>query len=387
MIACVFRYTFACDVSGHCGAGHIVTYTVSEPVSETRTAGASDASSTREELATRQAEREELAVRQAAAAGPGTPVRRGDSVEPRPKKRIESSLTISADIATISAGTPARSEFESDFRTTMAASLGTSVAADDIVINGITSGGAGRRRLQSGSITVDFSILADEGQAAAAHTAAASLHTSTTPLSLTIAGQTVAVTPSTAMTPPSAPVVANLDCEGTWACDTASCSVSFTRTQAQSGNGVDCPDAPTCVCNAAPVAAAAAPAAPAEGGGAVVMIGAIVGALALCCCGFYYRHRCCPAIVTQQPAGSRSTQQPASKRSGKQAAQPAPLPRVGTRVQVYSKTKDLWCEGRVVKIVNGEAVEVTYTVSRRDTKERTKTLRIDSDNLAWGAKP
>ena len=117
------------------------------------------------------------------------------------------------------------------------------------------------------------------------------------------------------------------------------------------------------------------------------MIGAIVGALALCCCGFYYRHRCCPAIVTQQPAGSRSTQQPASKRSGKQAAQPAPLPRVGTRVQVYSKTKDLWCEGRVVKIVNGEAVEVTYTVSRRDTKERTKTLRIDSDNLAWGAKP
>lgn len=353
------------------------------PLPETRPAGDSDASATREEVPAREAERTP------AAAGARAPVRRGDSIEPRPKKRIESSLTIAADIAAISAGTPARTAFESDFRTTMAASLGASVAAEDIVINGITSGGAGRRRLQSGSITVDFSILADEEQAAAAHTAATSLQTSTTPLSLTIAGQTVAVTPSTAMAPPSTPVVADLDCEGTWACDATSCSVSFTRTQAQSGNGADCLDAPTCVCNATPAAAA-----PDEGGGgAVVVIGAIVGALVLCGGGF-----CCYArrsssvshtTIVQQPARSdRASQSPGAKRSGRQATQQAPsVPRVGTRVQTYSKTKDIWCEGRVVKIVNNEAVEVAYTVSRSDSKERRKTLRIDSENLAWGAKP
>jgi hypothetical protein len=51
-------------------------------------------------------------------------------------------------------------------------------------------------------------------------------------------------------------------------------------------------------------------------------------------------------------------------------------------VRVYSKSKDIWCPGRVVA-VNGDAVEVAYTIGGRDTKERRKTLRIDSDNLEF----
>ena len=74
-------------------------------------------------------------------SGPGNrvPIRRGDGVEARPKKKIESSLTLSADITTIAPGTPERETFESDFRTTMAASLGALVQPEDISISSITA--------------------------------------------------------------------------------------------------------------------------------------------------------------------------------------------------------------------------------------------------------
>ena len=73
------------------------------------------------------------------------PIRRGDSLEPRQKKRIGSSLTISADIASIAPGTPARASFESDFRATMSASLGAAVQPEEIEISSITSGSTGER--------------------------------------------------------------------------------------------------------------------------------------------------------------------------------------------------------------------------------------------------
>ena len=73
------------------------------------------------------------------------PIRRGDSLEPRQKKRIGSSLTISADIALIAPGTPARASFESDFRATMSASLGAAVQPGDIEISSITAGSTGER--------------------------------------------------------------------------------------------------------------------------------------------------------------------------------------------------------------------------------------------------
>jgi hypothetical protein len=73
------------------------------------------------------------------------PIRRGDSLEPRQKKRIGSSLIISADIASIAPGTPARASFESDFRATMSTSLGAVVQPEDIEISSIAAGPTGER--------------------------------------------------------------------------------------------------------------------------------------------------------------------------------------------------------------------------------------------------
>jgi hypothetical protein len=73
------------------------------------------------------------------------PTRHGDSVESRQKKRIGSSLTIPADIASIAPGTRARASFESDFCATMAASLGAAVQGEDIEISSITAGPTGEK--------------------------------------------------------------------------------------------------------------------------------------------------------------------------------------------------------------------------------------------------
>ena len=41
---------------------------------------------------------------------------------------------------------------------------------------------------------------------------------SDTPIALSLGGTTILVTPSAAMTPPAAPVAADIDCEGSWEC-------------------------------------------------------------------------------------------------------------------------------------------------------------------------
>jgi len=49
-----------------------------------------------------------------------------------------------------------------------------------------------------------------------------------------------------------------------------------------------------------------------------------------------------------------------------------------------SQTKDCWCRGQVIRLVDGEAAEVSYLVPG-SKKERQKLLRIDSPNLALDA--
>merc|ERR1719326_227489 len=130
---------------------------------------------------------------------------------------------------------------------------------EEIVVTAIRSlpTSTGRRTLQSDTdggsgagIAVDFEILAVEGEVAEAESAAVALQESDTPIALSLGGTTILVTPSAAMTPPAAPVAADIDCEGSWEClagteeDAEGCSIPFTRRIAQSGDGAACPPEP-----------------------------------------------------------------------------------------------------------------------------------------------
>ena len=59
----------------------------------------------------------------------------------------------------------------------------------------------------------------------------------------------------------------------------------------------------------------------------------------------------------------------------------ARAPKVGSKCQVYSKAKDVWCNGKVLRIINGEAAEVEYAAP--GGKKRVKMLRLDSENLSY----
>ena len=74
--------------------------------------------------------------------------------------------------------------------------------------------------------------------------------------------------------------------------------------------------------------------------------------------------------------------QPSASRKAPKGKQHGISP--GTPVQVYSKSKGIWCQGTVVRMVNREAAEVAYHPgSRRDKEPRRKVLRVDSENLRW----
>lgn len=436
--------TFACEIGSHCDAGQIVVVTISEappPPTQGRPdagrreppedsvatsssgrvggvggAGSSNPARDRPDQGSvdREAAASDVATsgRMTGSGGPGggssggpsrldqrsgarLPARAGDSVEPRQKRRIASSLEIPGpDLATIAVGTPARAEFELQFKTTMAERLGELVQPVDIVIEDIRSGidtgeppAAGRRvlrRLQQDGIAVDFSILADEEAATAAQSAAATLQASDAPLVLSIGGEVVMVTPSAAMAPPAEPVVADLDCEGAWACDANRCVLTFTRTQAQSGGGAGCPGAPLCRCTER------------DGGDGSALASIVVIALAstaalsaaYCC---YARRATAIAITTNDKTAQHSppvvtgswqhaadTEVWAHTKAEQRHQHPQFAP--GSPVQIWSKSSQTWCHGRVVK-VGGDAVEVIYSIGKIGAKERRKTLRVDSDCL------
>jgi hypothetical protein len=308
-------------------------------------------------------------------------------MEPRQRRRIASSLEITGpDLTSIAVGTPARAEFESEFKVTMADSLGELVEPSDIVIEDIRSGsgGAGRRvlrRLQNAGITVDFSILADEEAASAAQSAAATLQASDTTFTLSVGGEVVIVTPSTAMAPPSEPVVADLDCEGNWRCDTDSCILTFIRTQAQSGSGASCPDEPSCQCMEPEDA---------EPSGhddglhvGIIVVVVVAGAAALSAA------YCCYSRRATSTSGKTPAHSPPVVKGGwdSKARRQQQQFALGSTVQIWSKSSQTWCNGRVAKVIpGGDAVDVAYTVGKRDTKERRKTVRIDSGNIRFSQK-
>ena len=95
------------------------------------------------------------------------------------------------------------------------------------------------------ALTVDFHVTVPIAEQAAALAATETVATSSSPISISVAGRPVSVTPAAAMaTPTSAP--ADIDCTGTWSDCTVTCSRFFTLTTAKSGSGQDRPAATSC---------------------------------------------------------------------------------------------------------------------------------------------
>lgn len=376
----------------------------------------------------------------AAAPARPTPTRTGDSVAPVPRVAVATALTIPASPELTAMldnlNTPEYAQFEHDFSAAMADSM-HGISQDEIEITAICmlgtctlASGRRRRRLQEGGsvITVEFEIVVEQSAGREARSAAMALRQQNEPLPLTLGGVVVEVTPSSAMTPPSEPVTADIDCEGSWACsagtadDTSSCLISFTLTQAPSGEGRECPAPPVCKCVATTDAGA--------DDGMLGMVAAVVGAvifgfivaIAVMRC-FCERHPVSPLprqlqvgqvirLDNELACGDSSSGSavvmatfvpeavaPISTKGGYHnggggsggggGGMEASLvagsgPAVGTHVHVYSKSKNAWCQGRVLRAINCEAVEVEYTPPGGRTTQR-KSLRMDSANLSFDA--
>ena len=182
--------------------------------------------------------------------------------------------------------------------------------------------------------------------------------------------------------PPSEPTVADLDCEGSWACNNKSCVLTFTRTQAQSGNGADCPEEPSCLCTDEDDE----PSSNGSDGFSVALIFAVVAlsAVGLGIAYYWYSRRSTSATGGKSPAHSP----PIVKGVWQHAADSTTQPQVGpgSVVQVWSKSSQSWCHGRVVKVLmdgHTPTVDVAYTVGGRDAKERRKRLPTNSGGLRF----
>lgn len=375
------------------------------------------------------------------AAAPARPTRTrtGDSVAPVPRVAIATALTIPASPELTAMldnlNTPEYAQFEHDFSAAMAESM-HGISQDEIEITAICmdgtctlASGRRRRRLQEGGngITVEFEIVVEQSAGSEARSAAMALQQQNEPLPLTLGGVVVEVTPSSAMAPPSEPVTADIDCEGSWACsagtadDTSSCFTSFTLMQAPSGEGRECPAPPVCKCVAATDAGA--------DDGMLGIAAAVFGAVVLGFIGAIVVMRCFCARRPSSPL-PRQLQVGQASRSGielvcgdsnpvvmatvvPEAVAPISTkggyhsgggsggggsggggmgaslvagsgPAVGAHVQVYSKSKNVWCQGRVLRVINSEAVEVEYLPPGGRTTQR-KSLRMDSANLSVDA--
>lgn len=164
---------------------------------------------------------------------------------------IAAAVTFPVDIADIAEGSAARTSFEADFKTQMAASLG-GVPADKIFVDAITAARRralgtqhDRRALQSSAVSVDFRLVAPASVQVEAAELVASMDTS----SVKIAVGGVVVTASR-ITSPVTTIQVNTACVGAWSACTASCEAASDRTwsesAAQSGSGVACPSATDC---------------------------------------------------------------------------------------------------------------------------------------------
>lgn len=165
---------------------------------------------------------------------------------PAPVVIVAATVGFPVAITAIAEGTPARTEFEADFKDSMAVSIGLcsspcdAATANTITVDAVT--GARRRlnaarRMQSGGVNVDFSLEAP----ATVQTEAASLVAAVDTASISI---DVGGVPVQAIDAPLTPVVtapADVDCVGAWDECSADCSDKVYRIQTvASGSGTAC---------------------------------------------------------------------------------------------------------------------------------------------------
>jgi hypothetical protein len=156
---------------------------------------------------------------------------------PAPVVEIAATVGFPVDIATIAAGSTERATFETDFKTSMAGSIGggSAVSADKVIVDEIS---AGRRRLldsrrmQSSAVSVDFHIVAP----ASVQTQAASLVAAVDTTAISVGGAT-----ASAISAPVVTAAPDVDCVGAWDSCSASCDDKFYRvTTVASGSGTAC---------------------------------------------------------------------------------------------------------------------------------------------------
>lgn len=185
-----------------------------------------------------------------------------------PSPVVEIAATVSfasLDITTIAEGTTARTDFETEFKTSMATSIG-GVTADKIIVDAIT--GSRRRlldtrRMQSGA-TVNFHIVVPESVKTQAASLVARVDTSAVTVAGNAASGTLApvVTRQPTINCAGAFSTCGADCaDKTYTVSTAAvnggiaCPVADGDTQGCAAGHGDCPPAPTPVVTAPPASA------------------------------------------------------------------------------------------------------------------------------------
>jgi hypothetical protein len=155
---------------------------------------------------------------------------------PVPVVEIAATVGFTVDIAEIAEGSPARTEFETGFKTSMAASIGggAAVTADKVIVDAIT--GSRRRLLTSrrmqSSVNVDFHIIAPASVAQQATSLIAAVDTS----SIVIGDATASEISAPVVTAPP-----NVDCAGAWdVCGSSCADKAYRITAVASGSGSAC---------------------------------------------------------------------------------------------------------------------------------------------------
>ena len=163
---------------------------------------------------------------------PGTP-----PPPPAPVVEIAATVGFAIELSSIAEGSQERTDFEADFKTSMAASIGggAAVTADKVIVDAITNGRRrllDTRRMQTGAVDVDFHIVAPASVATQAASLVAAVDTST----ISVAGATASAISAPVVTAPP-----DTDCVGAWDACGADCNDKVYRvTTVASGDGAAC---------------------------------------------------------------------------------------------------------------------------------------------------
>ena len=156
----------------------------------------------------------------------------------QPPVKVASSATFAVHPDQLPEGSQARTDFSTSFRTSMADSFGGGnlIAPDKVIINAI--GLSTRRRLQTGTTTVDFHIETPLAVADHAASMMLTLASSNETLSVSIRNETLGASSMAAPVVTRAP---DVNCTGAWSNCTSTCSAKmYLVSITASGAGTAC---------------------------------------------------------------------------------------------------------------------------------------------------